>query len=152
MAITRYTLRRPALPAWRDLDVTSPFAGLFDDGQSRLGANGGMWTPAVSVEEGTDGLLLTAELPGLTEDDISIELENHVLTLSGEKTEVRTEGEETPRYHLVERRYGSFRRSFTLPRTVNADEIRAHFEHGVLTVSLPKAAEAKGRKIEIGVA
>ena len=72
-----------------------------------------------------------------------------VLTIGGEKSEERTEGDEERKYHLWERRYGSFQRSFTLPRTVKADDIRAHFDHGILRVMLPKVPEAKGRKIEI---
>ncbi|HSM61238.1 MAG TPA: Hsp20/alpha crystallin family protein, partial [Longimicrobiales bacterium] len=94
-------------------------------------------------------LILTAELPGMSENDISIEMENNVLTISGEKLEQRTEGDEERRYHLWERRYGTFQRSFTLPRTVKADEIRASFEKGVLRVHMPKMEEAKGRKIAI---
>ena len=150
MAITKYTLRAPSLSAWRDLDpVSGRFAKLFEDAPGPLGSNAGSWTPAMSIEETTDELLLTAELPGLTEADISIELENNVLTIGGEKTEQRTEGDEERRHHLWERRYGAFKRGFTLPSTVSGDDIRARFEHGVLLVTLPKAPEAKGRKIEI---
>ena len=149
MAITRYT-RRPVYSPWRDLEeASSRIARLFDDSPLSTGTNGGNWLPAVNVEESKEELVLTAELPGMTQDDISIELENNVLTISGEKSEQRTEGDEERRYHLWERRYGAFQRSFTLPRTVTADEIRATFDSGVLTVHLPKAAEAKGRKIEI---
>ena len=103
----------------------------------------------MNVEESKDELILTAELPGMSENDISIEMENNVLTISGEKLEQRTEGDEERRYHLWERRYGTFQRSFTLPRTVKADEIRATYDNGVLRVHLPKVAEAKGRKIAV---
>ncbi len=82
-------------------------------------------------------------------DDIQVELENNVLTISGEKAEERTEGDEQRRYHVWERTYGSFRRAFTLPHSVNAEEVGAFFDNGILTVRLPKVAEAKGRKIEI---
>ena len=153
MAITRYTLRNPSLSPWRDLeDVSSRLARFFEDSPLSTGTNGGNWIPAVNVEETNDELLLTAELPGLTEEDISIELENNVLCVSGEKREERTEGDEERRYHLWERRYGSFQRTFTLPRTVKADDIRAHFDKGILRVTMPKVAEAKGRKIEIAKA
>ena len=81
--------------------------------------------------------------------NVSVEIENNVLTISGEKVEERTEGEEERRYHVWERSYGSFRRSFTLPRSVKADDITARFENGILTVHLPKVSEAKGRRIEI---
>jgi HSP20 family protein len=150
MAIIRYPFRSPTYSAWRDFDeVTNRLARLFDDVNVRRG-NGGIWAPPVSVAETADELIFTAELPGLSEDDVSIEIENDVLTISGEKTEERTEGEEERSYHLWERSYGSFRRSFTLPRAVNPGDATAEFENGVLEVRLPKAAEAKGRRIEIG--
>ena len=146
MAITRYALRKPSYSPWRDLaDVQNRLTGFFDD----IPVGRRSWAPSVNVTETADALTLTAELPGLTEDSLSIELENNVLTLSGEKSEHVTEEDEELRYHVVERRYGSFRRSFSLPRTVKSDDIAATFENGVLTVSLPKAPEAKGRAIEI---
>ena len=112
--------------------------------------NGGIWAPPVSVAETADELIFTAELPGLSEDDVQIEIENDVLTISGEKSEEHTEGEEERNYHLWERTYGSFRRSFTLPRAVRSEQATAEFENGVLEIRLPKSAEAKGRRIEIG--
>lgn len=151
MAITRY-YRRPSVSPWQELEeVSNRLSRFFDDSLS-TGTNGGTWMPAVNVRETGDELLLTAELPGMTHDDISIELENNVLTLSGEKTEEKKEGDEERRYHLWERRYGTFQRSFTLPRTVNPDEIRATFHNGILEVHLPKAPEAKGRRIAIEAA
>lgn len=151
MAITRYQVRNPGVAPWRELeDVSSRLARFFDDSPFRSpGDGGGNWMPSVNVAETKESLVLTAELPGMREEDVSIELENNVLTISGEKMEQRSEGEDERRYHVWERSYGSFRRSFTLPRTVKADEITARFENGVLTIDLPKAAEAKGRKIEI---
>ena len=141
MALVRY-------PAWRELDeVTNRIARMFDDASVRS-LNGRAFTPAVSVSETQDALVVTAELPGLTEKDIDIQLENGVLTISGEKTEERTEGDES-RYHVWERSYGSFRRSFALPRGVAGGDVTAHFDKGVLEVRLAKAPEAKGRKIEI---
>ena len=151
MAITHYTLRRPTVSAWRDLEnVSNRLARVFDDVSTGNGRSG--WNPSMNVEETKDELLLTAELPGLAEENISIELEDNVLSISGEKTEERTEGDEERRYHLWERRYGSFKRTFTLPRTVSGEGIRADFENGVLRVHMPKAPEAKGRKIEIAKA
>ena len=149
MAITRYTMR-PSVGPWRDLEeVSNRLARMFDESPLSTGTNGGTWTPAVNVEETKDELVLSAEFPGMSQENISIELENNVLTLSGEKSEQRTEGDEERRYHLWERRFGTFQRSFTLPRTVNADEIRAEFDRGVLRIRLPKMAQAKTRKIEI---
>jgi HSP20 family protein len=82
------------------------------------------------------------------EEYISLEFENNVLTLSGEKAEGRSEGGEGRRYYAVERSYRSFTRAFTLPRTVDRSNIVANFDKGVLTVTLPKSVEAKGRKKE----
>ena len=149
MAITRYTLR-PNVSPWRDLEeVSNRLARLFDESPLSTGTNGGTWVPPVNVEETKDELVLTAELPGMSQENISIEMENNVLTISGEKSEERTEGDEERRYHLWERRYGTFQRSFTLPRTVKGDDIRATFDKGVLRMHMPKVAEAKTRKIAI---
>jgi HSP20 family protein len=151
MAITRYTLRNPSLSPWRELEeVSNRLARMFDDSPVATGSNGGNWIPRVNVEETKDELVLSAELPGMKEEDVSIELENNVLTISGEKSEERTEGDEERRYHVWERRYGAFQRSFTLPRTVRAETIRASFDGGILTIHMPKSEEAKTRKIAIG--
>lgn len=149
MAITPYRTR--TLSPWRELDeMTNRLSRMFDDGASTSTEGRSAWTPAVNVEETRDELVLTAELPGMRQEDVEIELENNVLSLSGQKEETRTEGaEEDRRYHLWERRWGGFQRSFTLPRTVKADEISATFQDGVLRIHMPKAAEARGRKIEI---
>jgi HSP20 family protein len=146
MAITRSTYRNP----WRELDTLSNRLGqMFDEGFP-VPSNGGNWMPAVNVEETSDQLILTAELPGLKQDDVELEVENNILTIRGEKTEERQEGDESKRYHVWERRYGAFQRSFTLPRTVKADEIAAEFKDGILSVRMPKSSEAKSRRIAIG--
>ena len=149
MAIQRYTGRRPRYVGFRDFDDMPTLFSRFFDEPFFNQARAGRWMPAVSVSETKDELLLTAELPGLSEDDLSIELENNVLTVSGEKSEEHKEDDEERHFHVVERSYGSFTRSFTLPRTVDGSNIVATFDSGVLTVMLPKVAEAKGRKISI---
>lgn len=151
MAITKYSLRRPTYSNWSDLDdVSNRLSRFFDESFFNAPMReSGRWVPPVSVSETSDELLLSAELPGMSEDDISIDLENNVLTISGQKNEVREEGDEERRYHVYERHFGSFNRSFTLPRTVDPSDIRATFDNGILTVKMPKVAEAKGRKIEI---
>jgi HSP20 family protein len=107
------------------------------------------WIPAVDVQE-TDGeFRVTAELPGLAPQDLNVTVQNGVLTISGEKRTQHDEGKEEGNYHVYERRYGRFERSFTLPRTVIADDVRAAFENGVLTITLPKTEEAKPRRIQI---
>jgi HSP20 family protein len=145
MAITRYTYRNP----WAELDqFTNRLSRALGGGEFPTPSSGGDWMPAVNVEETRDELVLTAELPGMAREDVNIEVENNILTISGERSEERTEGEEK-RYHLWERHYGSFQRSFTLPRTVQPEQITADFEHGLLRIRMPKAAEAKTRRIEI---
>jgi HSP20 family protein len=149
MAIIRSPLRTRTFSPWGELDeVSNRLFRLFDD-QSPRRSNGVSWTPPVTVSESADELVFVAELPGLTAEQVTIELENDVLTISGEKVDERTEGDVERNYHLSERSYGSFRRSFSLPRAVSANEAKARFEKGVLEIRLPKAPEAKGRKIEI---
>ncbi|HWP37271.1 MAG TPA: Hsp20/alpha crystallin family protein [Gemmatimonadales bacterium] len=107
------------------------------------------WLPAVDVHE-TDGeFRVTAELPGLSLEDVNVTVQNGILTISGEKRSQYDEGKEEGSYHVYERRYGRFERSFTLPRTVIADDVRATFHNGVLTITLPKTEEARPRRIQI---
>jgi HSP20 family protein len=118
-----------------------------------LGSRGdtGAWYPVVDVREAEGELVLQAELPGLRSEDVNVGVENGVLTISGEKKQQNDEGQEGSDYHLVERRYGRFERSFTLPRSVEAQKVQAEFANGVLTVTLPKAEAAKPRRIEVQV-
>ena len=115
------------------------------------GAAQGMtvWAPAVDVRETNDELQVTAELPGLAPQDVNVTVENGVLTISGEKKQEVREGTEDSNYYLYERRYGRFERSFSLPRAVNAEQVKARFDNGVLTIALPKAEAAKPRKVQI---
>ena len=105
------------------------------------------WIPPVDIQETPEGYKLLAELPGLTKDDINITLENNVLRLSGERKFEKDVKKES--YHRVERTYGTFSRAFALPQQVQAEGVQAGFENGVLTVMVPKAEQAKPRKIEI---
>ena len=149
MAITKYAASRSPFVPWADMDfMSSRLSRMFDDPVFGL-ANGARWNPAVSVSETNEELVLTAELAGLDEEDISIEFENNVLTIAGEKVHEHEGGDDERNYHVYERYFGSFNRSFTLPRTVDANSITATFDQGILTVKLPKVAEAKGRKISI---
>jgi len=152
MALTRYPGRLGrAVSPWAELDrLANRMNRLMGDTDTGDLTYGGAWLPAVNVEERENEILLTAELPGISQDDIEIEIENNVLTVSGEKRDQREEESNGNRYHLVERTFGSFRRSFTLPRTVDADKINASFESGVLSVRLPKAEESLTRRIKIG--
>ena len=107
------------------------------------------WSPAVDIAERDDQYVVKAELPGVTKEDVKITLENNVLTIHGEKkNEKETKSEN---FHRVERSYGSFERSFTLPTTVKSDKIDAVYKDGVLQITLPKAEEAKPKQIEVKV-
>lgn len=120
------------------------FAGLR---ATRGEARTGVWAPAVDVKENADSFVVTAELPGMSKEDITVEVENSTLTIKGERRfEKKDEGEN---YHFVERSYGSFYRSFGLPKNVSADGISAEYKDGVLQVTLPKAEEVKAKKVSI---
>lgn len=106
-------------------------------------------TPAMDLVDKDDSYEITAELPGIDEKNVEIKLSNHTLTIKGEKSEEKEEKQKD--YYLSERRYGSFQRSFQLPEGVNADKIEATFARGVLTVNLPKTAEAKKAEKKITV-
>lgn len=149
MAIVKYPRgTTPRFSPWGDVDwFANRMNRMFGDWDQDELTYG--WVPSVNVEEREDEILLTAELPGMAEDDVDVELENNVLTISGKKHEEKEEGEKGGKFHLVERTFGSFRRSFTLPRTVDAESIEARYEDGLLTVHMPKAAEAKSRKIKV---
>jgi HSP20 family protein len=107
------------------------------------------WVPAMDLVETDDEFVLRADLPGLSEGDVNIELDDSVLTISGERKSEHEERKEG--YYRVERSSGSFQRSLTLPEGVNADAIRANFDKGVLEVRIPKPEERKPRKVAISV-
>lgn len=107
------------------------------------------WVPPTDVFEDAEGLKIVAELPGLTAQDVKLTVENQTLTIRGERKRIAEE--KTTRVHRYERSYGSFERSFTLPNTVDVERVEAKFEHGVLTVTLPRAERAKPQTIEVRV-
>jgi len=114
-------------------------------------SSGATWVPPVDVfQTGDHELVLKAELPDMTREDIDVTVENFVLTVKGEKklaTDVKEE-----HFHHIERRYGAFSRSFSLPRTVDASKVAADYKNGVLTVRLPLREEAKPRQIKVDIA
>ena len=105
------------------------------------------WVPAVDVQETAKSFVFTAELPGLGKDDIEITLEENLLTLSGARELDEKAEDET--YHRIERVYGKFSRSFTLPSQVDNTLVEASFKDGLLTIEVPKSEQAQPRKIEI---
>jgi HSP20 family protein len=113
-------------------------------------ALGGTWAPAVDIYEQDNNIVIKAELPGVDPKDVDIRLDNNILTIKGERkldNEVKKEN-----YHRVERAYGVFTRSFTLPSGVDPNGIKAEYKDGVLRLTLPKREEAKPKQIQISVA
>jgi HSP20 family protein len=116
--------------------------GLAGNGQSST------WMPAVDVWETDKELVLSFDLPGIPEDKIAVELEDNILTVSGERE--RTQEHSNDRFYRFERRYGTFSRSVTLPTGVSEDSIQADYKDGVLEVRVPKPEEQKPKRIRIG--
>jgi len=130
---------RPLFGLRREIDR------LFDD---MAGDESARWTPAVDVRESEKSLTIDVELPGMKPENVDVNFENGVLSITGEKHSERKD-DEKGRYHVVERSYGSFFRSFQLPAGVDESQIKASFHDGLLTVDIPKAALPQPRKIEI---
>jgi HSP20 family protein len=123
------------------------FNTVFDTPTPGNGGTMRRWVPAMDLVESGDHFVLRADLPGMGQDDIKIELEDGTLTISGERKAEHEEKEEG--YYRVERAFGSFSRSLTLPKGVDAGAVSASFDRGVLEVRIPKPEERKPRRIEI---
>ena len=109
----------------------------------------GTFAPAVDVYEDEHNITLKIEVPGIDEKDIDVRIENHTLTVHGERTFEKEEKEEN--FRRVERQYGSFTRTFTLPNTVDHEKVQADYDKGVLKITLAKKAEAKPKQIKVNV-
>jgi len=119
----------------------------FEDFSPLFRPDGGEWHPSFDVSETDEHVHVKADLPGIDVKDLDITIENNVLTVRGEKKQEKEDKSEC--YHCVERYYGSFSRSFTLPATVNADSIEAVYKDGVLQLTIPKSEASKRKKIEV---
>jgi HSP20 family protein len=152
-SITDKGERIMALELWRPRLMRSPFRELEREMEEMLarfpgwGEREAVWAPAVDMVDHKDELVLRADLPGLDEKDIDVTVQDGTLTIRGERKEEKEEKKED--YYYAERRYGAFARSLTLPAGVEPDKVKAVFKKGVLEVHLPKAKEAKGKKIEV---
>lgn len=109
----------------------------------------GAFVPPVDVYEDENSIQVRMEVPGINEKDIDVRLENQVLTIRGERSFSKEEKEEN--FHRIERRYGSFTRSFTLPATVNSEDVSADYDKGVLKIRMAKRAEAKPKQIKVNL-
>ena len=134
--------------AWLESDPFRLMEGFFN-GEVGRGEelSNRPWRPAVDIRESGEAYVVSAELPGLNREDVQITIENNVLKLTGERRFEKEVKEEE--YHRVERAYGSFSRAFALPTRVDPARVEAAFKDGILTITVPKAAEARPRKIEI---
>ena len=121
--------------------------GLHGQWQNATGASTPAWAPALDITERTDAYLVTVELPGVKLDDLEITLEDGLLTIHGERQFTSESPEE--QYHRVERSSGTFGRSITLPAQIMTDEVEASMEDGVLRILVPKAEEAKPKRIQV---
>ena len=125
------------------------FNSFFDTPTHSNGATLRRWVPAMDLTQTEDAYVLKADLPGLSESDVNIELDENVLTISGER---KSEHEDRKAgYYRVERSYGAFRRSLTLPEGVDPEAVKATFDKGVLEVTVPKPEQQTPRKVQIAV-
>lgn len=149
MAIVRW------LDPFRDLTgIQERMNQIFEDALARSrgrdeGLRTGMWTPAVDIYEKNDAVVVKAELPGVEKDQISVEVKDGILTLRGERKFERDVKEES--YHRIERSYGTFLRSFSLPVSVDQNQVKATFRDGVLEVELPKKEQAKPKQVKVDI-
>jgi HSP20 family protein len=121
--------------------------GLHTQQQGSGRATTTVWAPALDISERKDAYLVTVELPGIKPEDLDITMEDGLLTIQGERQFTQESSEQ--QFHRVERRYGAFRRSITLPAQVQAEQIEASFEDGVLQIMVPKMEEAKPKRIQV---
>lgn len=138
----------PSLDRWTSLrdDLNSLFESPFWSGVGRAGQLFSGWSPALDLYQNNDNVIAVAELPGMRREDIQISLHDGTLTISGERKRESSTGEKAER---TERYIGTFRRSITLPARVDANKVTATYRDGILTVTLPKAEEAKPKQIQV---
>jgi HSP20 family protein len=145
MAITRWDPFRDVIALQNR--VNSLFRDFNEGGDSPLTAS---FVPAVDIYEDAEKVTLKLEVPGIEQKDLDVRVENNTLTVKGERKFEKEEKEEN--FHRIERRYGSFHRAFTLPTTVDTENVQAHYNAGVLKLELKKKAEAQPKQIKVNVA
>jgi HSP20 family protein len=144
-----------ALAQWHPMQNLRPlqeemnrlFQEFVRGGGGETGWGAGTWTPPVDIYETSDALVLTVELPGVAKEDVNIEIHQNTLMLRGQRKPEA--GVQEDRYHRVERAYGNFQRSFTLPMMVDQNKVQASYKDGILELRLPKSEAAKPKRIAI---
>ncbi len=154
MALVRWNPVRDLLPIPSDIltmqrEINRMFDSFFQGGTADDSFGLSSWSPAVDIAEHDNEFVVKVELPGVDKNDVKITMQDNVLTVRGEKKQEKESKDSS--YHRIERSYGSFQRSFTLPAPVRSDKIDAVFKDGMLTVSLPKSEEAKPKQIDVKV-
>lgn len=158
LGLEKWQPRVPSLNTWdpfaeiADLRrmTDQVFGEFFGRTPFEMAATEGLWSPMVDVYETKDGIRLTAELPGVKQEDIQVAIEGDTLTLKGERkreTEVKED-----QYYRIERSYGKFQRSILLPSVVDANQVKATYRDGVLEIQLPKKEEARPKAIKVETA
>ncbi|MFQ5632934.1 MAG: Hsp20/alpha crystallin family protein, partial [bacterium] len=147
MTLTRWN---PTREFWGIADDMNRLVkSMFEDSTRDVSFSKGTWSPAVDISEDKDTFYLNIDLPGLSKDDVNVRFENDLLTITGEKKAEKEEKDVN--YRRIERSYGKFERSFRVTSQIIANKIDAKFDKGVLTVTLPKAEEAKPKEIEVKI-
>lgn len=147
MALIRWEPAREIQSLQQELNRL--FGSAFDPHVTGVNSARSRWLPAMDLVEQGDEYVIRADLPGLNEDDVHVELEDNVLTVHGERNSELQDRQDG--YHRIERSYGSFSRSLVLPEGIDPEGIKAHFDNGVLEVRVPKPEETKPRKVAISV-
>lgn len=143
------SMMKATQPTYRTLrsEMDRLFDEFFGVTPARREGAASLWAPAMDVREDKDNFYIEAELPGLKKEEIQLEYSNNVLMIKGERKFERKQDSEN--YHFVERSYGTFYRSFSLPKNVDGEHISAQYKDGVLHLSIPKKEEVKPKKVEI---
>jgi HSP20 family protein len=147
MAIVRWEPFRDLVTPQRDFDRLFRDAFSSQHGETELSTRS--WAPPVDIYETEEAIVLKAELPGVDPKDVEVRVEDNTLYLKGERKFEKEVKEQN--YHRVERSYGSFARSFSLPNSISTDKVRAEFKDGLLTLTMPKREESKPKTIKIDV-
>jgi len=145
MAIVKWDPFRDLMTLRQRMDTL--FDNFFTEREEGKEIISGTWSPSVDIHETENALVLTTEVPGIEEKDIEIEIEGNTLTLKGKREYEKETKKEN--YHRIERSYGSFCRSFTLPNYVDQDKIEAQHDKGLLKITLPKRPESRPKKVKI---
>lgn len=145
MAVSRWDPFRDLMSIQNELNRL--FGRTYAGGGESGGTSTGAWVPPMDIYETGDRFVVHVELPGIEPDSVDLSVEDNVLTVRGERRFYDEVNEES--FHRVERRYGAFSRSLTLPQTADAERIEASFDKGVLTIGVPKVEQAKPKKIQI---